>query len=142
MAKHVWTVFCSKFIEDSSTKTVTLVEVLEGLTIDSGLLSEDDPVSLPQACCLVTTWARSDSTMPEAGDGFFRFLAPDRTELVSGKARVVMSETLQARVVARFPQLILKGTGVHVFEVSYRRDGDEEVVTASISVIVARANRN
>jgi hypothetical protein len=89
MARHIWTVLCSRSIIDTETNNVTLFNIIERVAFTE--LPEEWPVNLPLSFEIVTLWSRSDLNEPEELEG--RTAIEGATESrILGEYRVNLTE--------------------------------------------------
>lgn len=119
MARHVWTVLCSKASVDQQTNNVSLFEVLEALQIKTSQ-APTFPITTPFQGTIVTLWARSEIARGERGEMRVRLLAPDGTQLSEFINRTDLVRTPRTRNIAAITGLPIAGNGVHEFEVAWR----------------------
>jgi hypothetical protein len=93
MPKHLWTVFCSKSILDRNTNNVSLIEVVEELTIgltQGSAIPSDNPVVIPITASLVTLWVRNDPLSSESTVGRFYLIGPANQKLAEAASTSIL----------------------------------------------------
>ena len=114
MARHIWTILCSKASIDQQTNNISIFDVIERLTIAGA--PHDATIALPIQANLVVLWMRSEYTTPEAAVGRFTLVAPNRTTLGGGQFEINLGDPhIRARNIMRMNSLPLQGPGVYNF---------------------------
>lgn len=132
MVQHVWTVLCTRSITDSETNNVSLIEVLEQLTIADPGAAPGVEGLVPMPLELVTLWSRETDDRPARGRGRISFERP------SGLVRESVSEhdidltvSLRVRHRQRFMGIPIREPGRHVFRVELRDDARQNWATVA-----------
>jgi hypothetical protein len=149
MARHVWSVLCSKSIEDKATNNLTLFEVLEQVTLNA--LPGADPLAqveqsraqgktplVPIPFELVTLFARSNIFASEAAHCRVRLFAPSGEELGEPEARAMDLHRFQRyRGRAQFDALPFAGFGRYEFAVELNSgdSGWQQVAKVPLDVL-------
>jgi hypothetical protein len=67
MAQHIWSVLCSRLLEDPTSRVVSLIDVIEGIDV---VMSEpslvQDPIPIPIGMTIVSFWTRSGDAAGES----------------------------------------------------------------------------
>lgn len=118
----IWAVLCERSVIDRDTNMVSLINVLEEMTMAVQPPPEAPDASLPQAVIpvpieLVTLWARSDEKIPERGRYRVRLLLPDDRVPADSEFEVDLTQFLRLRHRSRFPGLPVAGEGTYHFVV-------------------------
>ena len=121
--KHIWSVFCRDVLEEKTTDVPSLINVTERIGF-RGEFPEKRPFDLPFPfpVHLVSNWWREASDDSASYLVRVRFLAPDRTELISLDYDVEFDSNKNFRSIARIGGLPFTENGVYEFEISYKRD--------------------
>jgi hypothetical protein len=123
MIDHVWTVICSRSVIDRDSNNISLHNVLEQITIAQEVDPEQVAV-IPTKFEVVTLWARSDFDEPAEGEQRLTLIAPSGETLVTGEAKIDLSEFRRTRYRAKFEGLPTKGRGRYVFRIECRTNGN------------------
>lgn len=135
MARHLWTVLCSKGILDGHN-SLTIIDVVERIDIGAQLVrhagsqSERDP-PLPKRALikfdlqLISLWMRSALNTPELIDSQVRIVAPNGEVIGGASTPVNLSEAQRFRTTITLGVLPLID-GVIEFEVYSRDPGATE----------------
>jgi hypothetical protein len=125
VAEHVWTVLCQKTLLDTQTNVVSLVDVLEKITlahadVEEGLAKAQSEAGkglvFPMSMHLVTWWTRSDYTKPEELDIRVSILAPSGERLFVQEVPIDLTASRAQRMTLRFQQFrITQSEGVYWF---------------------------
>lgn len=142
MAEHIWSVLCSKGLVDKSSNLVSLIEVVENLTIT---LTEQIPAGAREAALslsfvLVSYWIRSDSKAGENVAGRVRTLGPGEQSLSSSEFEVSLMQHSRARHFMRFASMPYDGAGMYRFVVEQRvGDGWRQVASVPLQLEIKHA---
>ncbi len=117
MAEHLWTVLCSKAVIDQDTNNVSLIEIVEELTLSP--LAGDKMVTLPVSFELVTLVKRSEPDQPESLMGQVSLLTPKGNKQLSAQFEINLSEKPRLRTRMRMSALPLEGPGVYHFLIEF-----------------------
>jgi hypothetical protein len=142
MPRHIWTVLCERVLIDPETNSLTLVDVVEQLT-----LTPDDwppqPSVLSVRLELVSLWFR------ETGDSDANIIArtvfetPAKKVLAQGAIEIGFPRDAElARTTARFRDLPVEGAGTYLFRIERQRDADawEEVTRVPLRIVFERSD--
>ncbi|MCB9637393.1 MAG: hypothetical protein H6728_10345 [Myxococcales bacterium] len=124
MISHVWTVICSRSVIDEDTKNISLMDVVEQVTIDAESAKQKD-VLLPLPFEVVTLWSREDEAGKSNTEARLRLLSPEGTEINQQFYKIDLSEHPRMRTRIRVPGLPFVGPGNYVFCVDLRRQDGE-----------------
>lgn len=127
MARHIWSVLCTKGSIDSQTNNVSLFNVTEKFAI-SGRPPEPEAIAvIPGPMELVTLSMRSNVAEPETVMARIALLAPngERTE-GSTFAIEMVGNFIRNRHVLRINALPLRGSGIYEFVVEFQTTGTND----------------
>ena len=116
MVEHVWTVLCTKSTIDSESNNISLVEVLEQLSVGDPGGPKEGIVPLPVE--LVTLWSRKNYDQPVAGRGRTSFVRPSGVIPESIQEHPIdlrVSKRLRHR--QKFAGIPVREAGLHLFRV-------------------------
>ena len=124
--KVIWALLCENVITNQQTNNVSLIEVVDQLTVPApppgNVAKQDEKFDTFLNMRLVVLWARSDRDVPERGQARVRIIAPDGKEAQSTEHQVDLSEVPRSRAIGRivgFP-FPLTDEGEHLFRVEKR----------------------
>ncbi len=138
MAKHLWTVICSRAIVDSETKQATLVDIVEKVTVHADIQAADsetpvfdieamletyDMVKVPVRLSLVCLWTRSVRDLPEASQSRFRIKTGTGKTVAEAHEEIPLGQTVNARMTINFDSFPFAGYGVYSVETWSRSEG-------------------
>lgn len=138
MAHHVWSVLCYKAPIDKDTNEVSLLNVVESLTIRTTeaelqdrveRLKEGEQALLPPPgnLELVSWWVRSDFDIPEEGVRARVVLRlPDGREQVTEERTMDLRQSSGYRLKFRVPGIPFGGVGAYWFEIQQQENGKKE----------------
>lgn len=136
MAKHIWTILCTKALVEEKTNNVSLIEIIEQLEV-LGVPNETRAI-LPIQLVLVTLWSRSDLDRAEFATGKFEFLAPSGEVLGGGEYDINLRDYRRSRNLANMNSLPLQGPGIYKFVIRIREDENNtwtEVASLPLEVL-------
>ncbi len=123
MARHIWSVLCERALVDHESNSVSLIDVVEEISIDAPLPPE--PVSVPLRLALVSYWTRTARDTPEQGHTRFLVQSPLGELLARGRdIQVDLLHEVRAQTLGRIEVMPLQGEGPYHFIVEYRPLGD------------------
>ena len=123
MINHIWSVLCENSILDQDTKLISMINVLEELTIP------DEPVPdkiLQVVVSLVTLWVRSDIHTPSQGFARYDFTSPSGEVLQSLEQPVDLTKYERLRARGQFAGLKLPEAGQYYFNIKFRGNERDE----------------
>ncbi len=117
MIDHVWTVLCSRSLVDVESQNISLLEVVDEISLAPELLAENKEVSLPIRLELVTCWRRSQLDQPGKSRGRMSLSGPDGKKMEEQSYNIDLSEFPRRRTRVRMPGLLISKPGSYVFRV-------------------------
>lgn len=138
MAKHIWSVLCTRGVLDRYTNNVSLHDVVEEIAITPSRPMPDALGAFPASLSLVSLWVRSEADTPETVQTRMRLLAPDGTKVAEGSVVVDMTTHKRSRYFSHLTAMPFKGDGVYQFVVE-QLVGDQdwrEVASVPLEVTV------
>jgi hypothetical protein len=132
MAEHVWTVLCQKTLLDPQTNVVSLIDVLEKITLAGGVADVEEALAkahnkgskglvFPVFMQLVTWWTRSDYAKPEELDIRVAILDPSGERLFSQEVPIDLTDSNARRMTLRFQEFQMTQDGVYWFWVEKKK---------------------
>lgn len=124
MAKHIWSVLCSKGALDTQTNQISLLDVLEqaSATLPAEPTSEE---SLHLPCQLIGLWARADPAKPEKAQCAVHLDLPDGTATDRAVMDIDLSTTTRFRSTFRMEGIPLQNGSLE-FVVEHRPSADSD----------------
>jgi hypothetical protein len=123
MIDHVWSVLCETALIDQDSKLISLINILEQITIPE----EPGPdKALPIVVNLVSTWVRSDLSVPGKGQSRINFVSPSGNTLQSLLNDVDLTNYERLRAKGQFRGLKLPEEGQYHFNVEFREDDQHD----------------
>ena len=122
----LWALLCRNTITDKETNNISLIEVVDELTIPGpppqtpdATVDEPSPIF---NLYLVALWSRSDIDEPEEGDTRIRAITPDDRHAVSPELHVDLTEAVRARSIGRLVRspFVVSRQGVYRFKLEAR----------------------
>jgi hypothetical protein len=144
MIEHIWSVLCAHSIIDRETNNVSLIEVVEEVTVQAPIPPgpEGKPPLLTITPTIVTLWRREPEDQPTKGRGRMLILAPyqNKPKQIS-VYEIDLSEKLRLRLYGTLPGIPFRGPGTYRFVIQLQDEGEQEwkEVTSIPLRIVMRA---
>jgi hypothetical protein len=134
---HVWSVLCTRSVLDQETNNISLIEVIEELTLTPDPRAQSDQsFVVPINCELVSLWTRSVVTEPERGTARTVLIGPRGERISEHETSVDLSVHLRSRIRARLAGLPISSAGIYGFLIQ-RLQGErvEDVATIPVRVV-------
>jgi len=140
MIIHVWSVLCSQSISNAMTKNLSLIEVLEQLSITGPPLVEGKEGAIPITLDVASFWLRWPYDQQTRGSTRLLFLSPNGEVMREAlEFSIDLSEQKRAHTIARINGLPFRQEGVYRFSVQLQEDGDiewKEVASIPLELII------
>lgn len=117
--KHIWTVACSHAVVDRDSNNVSLLNIIEQLTIHEA--PRPDAI-LPIQLDVMTLWAREDAEIPTTDNSRLRLISPDGKALGAFESAVDLSSHERSRAKITFQGLPLASSGTYKFIVEQKSE--------------------
>ncbi len=124
MISHVWTVICSRSVIDEESKNISLMDIVEQVTISAESAKQKETL-LPLPFEVVTLWAREAASGKSETEARLRLLSPENKEIHHQSYRVDLQDHPRMRTRIRVPGLPFLGAGIYTFCVDLRRQDGE-----------------
>jgi len=124
MPQLIWSVLCYKGCLDSYSNQVSLLDVIEGLSIKTNQLQ--DPLRVPVQMSLVSLWLRSEPGVPETFEARANLVMPDGSELPGLVTNADLQTHSRLRTFMRIEGLEFRGPGLYWLAVEHRPAADSE----------------
>lgn len=147
--KNLWLLLCSRAIVDRSTNQITLVDILDSVTLTQPPGSENDleslgasgGIALPVQFHAVSYWTRSNPQRSESADVRTLIRAPNGKSIAFLDRTVELEEHVNRRLIVRFSDFPFVGFGVYRIVVSLRGEsGRWKKVNETLFSIYAGSN--
>lgn len=129
MIGHVWSVLCLRSIIDRRTNNISLIDVIEEVTVQGSVPHEPEgkTPALPLTLTLVSLWGREPEDQPAKGEVRISLLTPNHKELKDLSVHTLdLSEKLRMRMFNNSPFLPFYGPGTYRFRVQVKEEGETE----------------
>lgn len=143
MVQHIWTIACRLSITDKETNNVSLLQVLEEITIPQD--QSRDKKLVPAIFELVTLWARADENQPTAGFGRLALLGPTGDVLLEHNYEIDLQQDNRIRSVGKIFGFPVQRSGRYHFRIERKlneADPWQEVARIPIWVNNLRQEQN
>ena len=137
MIQHIWTIPCRVSITDRETNNISMIEVLEEITLPTALEQQPDSQLVPAIFDVITLWGRQNDETPESGFGRFQLVSPSGEALMTYEYDVDLQVHQRRRILGRLIGFPLVPAGKYRFQVERRHDRDavwEIVATIPIAI--------
>lgn len=145
MARHVWSVLCSRTIIDKESNSLSLFHVIEQVRVMEDIASleakkqEHPDAGIMLEYDLVSFWVRSDPEIPESVTCRVKIVTPSGKETATPNFLIALAgEAKRFRQKAHLVGFPYDGFGYYWFNVEYDApDGPEVVARIPVEVIHA-----
>ncbi len=124
MVEHLWTVLCSRSLVDVESQNISLLEVIDEITLPADTFVEKSNVPVNLQIELVTCWRRSNLTQPGKSRARMVLSGPNGKTLEEQAYSVDLTEGPRRRTRIRIPGLNLTGPGTYTFQVELQSIGN------------------
>jgi hypothetical protein len=140
MIQHYWTIPCRLSLTDRETNNVTLVEILEEISIpEFPIRAGEAPRVIPAFFDVVTLWSREYSDRPETGFGRVSLVPHAGEPIVFHEFEVNLMQAVRSRSVGRIVGFPLVPAGVSLLRVERRMSPEER--WEQVAALPIRINR-
>jgi len=134
MARHIWSVLCSRMVVDEESHTVSLIDAMEQLTItlspDKAEIPENTMV--PVTMRLVSMFIRNDPEKPEPPETVrFEIHSPKGKTIGHAELNSILEKAIRCRLFLNIQGLPWCGEGLYHFLVRQRRGKKPKWVTVA-----------
>lgn len=129
MPQHIWSVLCYKGCLDTYSNQVSLLDVIEGVSLKTNQLQ--GPLRVPVQMSLVSLWLRSEPGVAETFEARANLVMPDGTELPGLVTTADLKTYSRIRTFMRIEGLEFRTPGLYWLAVEHRPSADSEWVRAS-----------
>lgn len=126
MIMHLWSVLCTRAIVDQSTNGISLIDVLEQLSIPLPAPPEDKATFIGITFTVASLWRRSDLAQPVVALERLSFLDPKGKKLMEAEGRIDMQTHPRTRMLRTYDGITLTCGGTYFFRVEFRCSDTEE----------------
>ncbi|HKZ54578.1 MAG TPA: hypothetical protein VJ123_03790 [Anaerolineales bacterium] len=126
MIRHIWSVICSQSVIDSETNNISLLNILEQITVAGPLPTRDSPALIPIRFELVSLWERTPTDSPERGKFKVTIASPSQASISSFEADIDLSSHLRYRTRAKLNAFPAPEPGRYEFRVELHDHIKEE----------------
>lgn len=126
MIKHVWSVLCQQSIINRDSNNISLIEVIEQLSIEGRLIDSKDekPKLLPLSFNIVSMWIRKNLDEPADSKANIILFSPNDKELSRKEVHIDLSEYQRFRTISRINGLPFSGYGQYKFVIKVLKEED------------------
>ena len=123
MIRHLWTILCARCILEANTNSVSLIDVLENVTVSTG-----GQPAFQANWSLVTDWRRQDESLESRGRARIELIAPSGETIGSSPVEydIDLATTDRARAIVAIPLMPIRGEGRYLFRISLQTQGEKE----------------
>jgi hypothetical protein len=121
MAKVDWAILCERAIAEAQANTVSLVCILENITLAGVPPADLKNVGVPFRFYVVQQWVRTKSQISEMVEGRVVLKSPDGKQLGHMDYQVDLRKTPAARVISQIPAFPYAGVGVYKVQVQIKQ---------------------
>ena len=125
MIEHLWSILCQNCLVDKITNTISLIEVVEDLSV-GGQLPATGVGVIPIRCSLVSSWERRPADQATRGTAKFRAVRPTGESDVEQEYSIDLSSSARSRTIAKINGITFRELGMHIFEIYMKDEGGTE----------------
>lgn len=124
MIEHVWSILCRRSIIDKDTNSVSIVDVMEAINVETAGEQTPTLAGIPLDFEIVTLWVRADSKVPARSRYRIRMQPPSGPAKPIGEPTEVDLRTFERlRARTHVSGIPLSGPGRYRFIVELEDDG-------------------
>ncbi|HKV11895.1 MAG TPA: hypothetical protein VJ725_27365 [Thermoanaerobaculia bacterium] len=124
MAENIWSVLCYKASLDQDNNQVSLLDILEELTLVPGQeISSRERIGLGHHMEFVTLWRRTAVEKPETARMKLEILSPGNKNLGTAELEINLETVRRYRGIIKLDMLPFDGFGVYQFRLSKKDEG-------------------
>ena len=151
MAKHGWSILCSRSIVDSATNQVSLIDAVDQFEINTpeidemlqeALSSGNQGLLIPAQLTLATWWYRAEKETPERASARLRMLNPGDQVVVEQPFAVPLETSSVHRTFFAVPALKFSGYGRYQFLIEQQLDTESGWLEVARLPLDVRKNVN
>ncbi|MFH0989118.1 MAG: hypothetical protein V1799_03780 [bacterium] len=136
MINHIWTVLCTNSVIDEGTKNISLIQVVEQLTVIGTPPIEGQVGIVPFNFDVVSLWERFPIDKPEKKRCKMRQLDPSGEVIKEQIYELDLTAHSRFRTITKIGGLPIKRGGRHLFNVSYEETPNKWIDVASIPLMI------
>ncbi len=142
MIQHFWTIACSRSLIDERTKNISLIDVLEEITLPPDFLKRHKINKLPLQLEVISFWGRAEEKVPARGKGRLQFVDPNGEVLQEQEYDIVLDEFSRSRTRMYVDELPLTSQGRYNFVVSLQNPDGSWKILSELPIQVAEMKKN
>jgi len=140
MAEHVWSIASQRSIIDIHDNSLSIIDVIEELTLESPNEIPENGVLIPFPFVITSMWVRSDLATPEQLQSRVVIRSPAGKDLASSKENLLdLTEHERMRTRAMMESLPITGEGTHtvlVQQLKETKSGERWTTEAKIPISI------
>ncbi len=126
MIQHIWTIPCRQVVNDRDSNNVSLIEVLEEITLPVVLPPQPQLGLVPAFFYVVTMWSRQDDEKPVEATGKLSIVSPSGEVVLEHEYPIDLREHKRLRSAAVLFGFPARQAGRYHLRTDYRlRSGEE-----------------
>jgi hypothetical protein len=139
MIDFVWAVLCSRSIIDQGTNNLSLIDVIEQIS-----LSPDTPIpiNIPLSFEVVTLWSRGDLEQSSKGWTRVTVYRPSNIEILKNEFEIDLSSFKRFRHRLGIRGLSIEELGKYIFQIELRDEDSEFQVVARLPLEIDLAQES
>jgi hypothetical protein len=138
MITHIWSVLCLRSIVDAQTQNISLIDVIEEISLAPQLFEQSKEVILPYRFELVTYWRRSLSQQAVRANARIVVLDPEEKVLEQQIYDIDLSQYSKVRTRIGVPNFTVSNVGMYVFVIELQTENESwrEVARVPLDISV------
>lgn len=140
MVEHLWTVLCSRSLVDVESQNISLLEVIDEISVAPEALTDPQGITLPLRMELITCWRRSNLAQGTKTRAKMTLVHPDGRTLEEQSYSVDLSESTRRRTRFRIPGITVTKAGTYWFRMEVQTVGNGpwiKVAQLPLDIVVA-----
>ena len=137
MIKHIWTVICRKSTVDQESNNISLIEVVEQVTISGKQKSDSTEILVPMDFEIISLWSRDCDGVSVRGTAKIILINPNNEEITIKEIDIDLTVYKRLRTRIKFATFGVKYPGRHEFKVFLKNNSEwNEVANIPVQIDV------
>lgn len=139
MIKHIWSVLTSKSVVDSTSNNLSLIDILEKVSIDIAPVTEkqalpkDGVINIPLQYQMVNFLVKSEGSKIEKGNIKLDLINPGgKSQTILNKEFEIPKNVQRMRIINNIQGIGVTISGIYIFRASMSQEGSKYKVLAEV----------
>lgn len=141
MPRHLWTIICEKATIDRDTNNISLIEIIEGISV--GVEAQQDlnkplasTIVLPVTWTVVSTYVRDDLTTVEKAEGELRLISPSGQTMATSPFEIDLTQFVRMHCLMKFVGWPVSEPGHQLLKVAVKSTEGKQIQTVEVPLEV------